>query len=75
MLCCTSQTAQQLVEQGKVDYGSCWLPLCSSCDYVVPGVVLHPQTAQQWEEQGYIDPESMAELPEDEETVSKVGCP
>lgn len=31
------------------------------------------QTAQQWEEQGYVDPESMAELPEDEETLSKVG--
>jgi len=30
------------------------------------------QTAQQWEEQGYIDAESMAVLPEDEETLSKV---
>jgi hypothetical protein len=35
--------------------------------------VLPLQTAQQWEEQGYIDPESMAELPEDEETLSKVS--
>jgi hypothetical protein len=30
------------------------------------------QTAQQWEEQGYVDPESMADLPEDEETLGKV---
>lgn len=30
------------------------------------------QTAQQWEEQGYVDPESMADLPEDEDTLVKV---
>lgn len=37
-------------------------------------VLLCPlQTAQLWEEQGYVDPKSMAVLPEDEETLSKVG--
>jgi hypothetical protein len=30
------------------------------------------QTAAAYEEQGYVDPDSMAALPEDEETLAKV---